>query len=855
MELQDIDLRDLIERETGKRFNRDGYINCPFHADKTPSLSVKFHADKNKDKFKCFGGCDSSGDAIDFIMQLRGLDYVKAREYLGIPLEKTEKEKLEEKVRRYIDWELTKFREGQELAGLFTFVTAKNEIAYFKAKFKKPDGEKCISYYSLKGDEIVAKRLSDELPYNYYKALEANKSDKAIVVVEGEKDVNTINSMLRKDGYEAVSFKSVKEIKPFKNSIIYICGDTGKAGEEYKWHAYNALKDGARILKFINLPGLKGMGDNKDVTDWIELGHTKKDLLDAFSRSLDVKSKLELQHGQNGIYKTVIKEKGDTTTEYKKYITNFKLKEAKRITFADEEIEGVKLVLKSPTGQEIERVGPATVFDDMKSFKNFLGTIDLAFQGGIEDLTTFKAWINKYFALESEELHQGIKFLKKNEDIILVTNEGAISKNQIIDTIKADGRNNVELLEVDQVTKEELKEINKYLFKFATPEKTLSIIGTVINNLAMVQNIELRQKLHHLLIVGESGSGKSTILENVIAPLLNYPPKDIRSIGLISPFALIKTLSDGNYPVLFEEFKPSSLDRYKLLKISECFRNLYDRNTVSRGDKSFKSKDFQLSRPMILVGEESYPNAEQALIERSCIVYLAKKEREKKHSEAMDWIRDNEELLKKLGRSLIQTVLELPVEEYKNIRENVQKEINGLNNRVLNTAINIATGIEIFNILCRKLEVKEIKKYMPHIVKNLEIEVLEGGADTSSIVERMLLLYNDMIDDGRATSSDVVKFRNDGIFIRTSEMINQIQEHVLRVGADLVPLKLRDFKKQAQKAGYLVGVSDKPIKINGIKVVRYDTYSLDMLRKLKVYSIVQPELTDVTLEEKGKAPF
>ena len=67
----------------------------------------------------------------------------------------------------------------------------------------------------------------------------------------------------------------------------------------------------------------------------------------------------------------------------------------------------------------------------------------------------------------------------------------------------------------------------------------------------------------------------------------------------------------------------------------------------------------------------------------------------------------------------------------------------------------------------------------------------------------MLILYNDMIADGRAIEfKDVIKDRGDGLFIRTNEMINQIHVFVNEVGsAELVPLKASDFKKQAKKAG------------------------------------------------------
>ena len=166
-------------------------------------------------------------------------------------------------------------------------------------------------------------------------------------------------------------------------------------------------------------------------------------------------------------------------------------------------------------------------------------------------------------------------------------------------------------------------ELKKHLFKFAAADKSISIIGTIVNDLCVYQNMCNKETLHHLLIVGESGSGKSIILKNVVAAILNYPRNDIKSIGLITPFALIKELSNGNYPVLFDEFKPSMMDKYKTQKISDTLRNLYDRQVVARSDKSFSTTNFQLRRPIIIAGEESYPNKEKALINRSAIVVLS----------------------------------------------------------------------------------------------------------------------------------------------------------------------------------------------------------------------------------------
>ena len=859
MELSDIDLKALIEKETNEKFNKQGCIKCPFHAEKTPSLRVKFFPDKNKEQYHCFG-CEAHGDAIDFITNYKGLNFNEAREYLGFEVKKTEKELQEEKVKGYIDWELDHFRKGQQFLGIFRYVDKDNNIAYFKGKFKKEDGKKEHFYYHIENNKVIATRGRNEVPYNLYNVIQGIKDNKTIIFVEGEKDANNLNSLLRNENYVVTSIKGIKDEKDLeiiqeKGMNVFVIGDTGKAGEIYKWRIHQYFYRFAKVFKFINLPYLKELGDNKDVTDWLEYGYEKKDLLKAFKRSLDIKSKYELQQDWKGVYKTLLKEKDEETIETRKDLTDFKIIEATRINFIDEETEGIKIILKSTTDEKVEKVGQSTVFDDPKSFKNFLGSIDLAFKGKVDDLTDLKSWINKYFAIENDEIYAGVKFIEKDGQTIFVENNGSLLPGGRFTTrIKADKRNNADVIDKERINRDELKEVKKHLFKFSGPEKSISIIGTIINNLAVYQAKELKVKLHHLLIVGESGSGKSTILENVVATILNYPKKDIRSIGLISSFALIKSMSDGNYPILFDEFKPSALDKYKVLNLSETLRNSYDRATISKGNKSLKTKDFQLNRPLIVAGEESYPNQEKALIERSCIVYLSKREREEKNTTAMKWLIENEDILNKLGRSLIETILEISIEEYKQLREEAEKNIEGLENRVLNTAVNICTGIKILNKLFKANGLKELKDYEKFVIDNLNVEVLEGSKETSSVVERMLILYNEMIEDGRALEVDnVVVSRGDGIFIKTSEMINQINIHVNQVNADLIPLKLKDFKKQAKKSGYLIGMSDKAICINK-KTIRFDTYDKELMQKLGLNLIAPPDFVEVE-EENKLIPF
>ena len=246
-ELHDIDLKQLIEDETGNRFNRQGHICCPFHTEKSGSLAIKFFPDTNKQKFKCFG-CGENGDAIDFISKLKGIGYKEAREYLGMENTKSSKEVEFEKVKGFCIWqtEKTDNKKGYVLKGLFPFVNNNNDVIYYKAKFLAPNGKKYSSYYHLEGDKVVNNRNNlEEVPYNLYNALDGLDKDKVLIVVEGEKDANKVNAELKGNNYVATSLKGVKNFEPIlrMGMRVYVIKDTGEAGEQYGNKVYEELID------------------------------------------------------------------------------------------------------------------------------------------------------------------------------------------------------------------------------------------------------------------------------------------------------------------------------------------------------------------------------------------------------------------------------------------------------------------------------------------------------------------------------------------------------------------------------------------------------------------------------------
>lgn len=60
----------------GLKVNRKGFMCCPFHKEKTPSMKIY---DKT---FHCFG-CNESGDVFTFVQKYQGCDFKEAFEILG----------------------------------------------------------------------------------------------------------------------------------------------------------------------------------------------------------------------------------------------------------------------------------------------------------------------------------------------------------------------------------------------------------------------------------------------------------------------------------------------------------------------------------------------------------------------------------------------------------------------------------------------------------------------------------------------------------------------------------------------------------------------------------------------------
>ena len=89
--------------------------------------------------------------------------------------------------------------------------------------------------------------------------------------------------------------------------------------------------------------------------------------------------------------------------------------------------------------------------------------MDLTFKGKIDVLTDLKIWINKYWALEIDEIHNGNTFIKRNDEFIFISNQGALDKEGNIKlSIKSQDKL-INLEGLEDINTDELREVKNQL--------------------------------------------------------------------------------------------------------------------------------------------------------------------------------------------------------------------------------------------------------------------------------------------------------------------------------------------------------------------------------------------------------
>ena len=367
------------------------------------------------------------------------------------------------------------------------------------------------------------------------------------------------------------------------------------------------------------------------------------------------------------------------------------------------------------------------------------------------------------------------------------------------------------LLEFAPITMEELKIISKALFSFNELPVTATMLGFV-GSCYLRQPLKVTgNKQGSLIIVGEAGGGKSTSVEQVIQPV--FACGDAVSSSEITEATLRHAASSTNtVPLIIEEYKPARLNRNINDAICNSIRSSYDGHISQRGNGSRKVTERPLLAPIIIVGEAA--PSEPAVRERSLQVLFAKNnlDQHPEYAANMAVLRKHQQLLSKLGRSLLHEAMNFDIAELKAahtfLMANVPEAVGRWPERIRTNYVNAILGLELLDRVCVRLGSSletMIGRTEQELEEALETGIreylLDGKNHSLSVVEEALIV---MFSRMRLLEVKDYKYLNAGseIALNVTGVYDRYTKYVRQNKIGSETLLLDQFVQQLKKQSY-----------------------------------------------------
>lgn len=594
---------------------------CPFHTEKTGSFSLK--EINGKGYYKCFG-CSHSGDAINFVQEKEGCDFVtalkKVCEINGRTLELEDNNtnatntKSLERIKNILKDEVMydKDHKPYYFENVYFYKDKDGSIVNAKVKYRASDNSKTFRCkgISLKDNSyIFTQDTQIQVIYNLPLVSSAIKEQKEVFLVEGEKDCDTLVAL----GYTATCFPSngnyKKYIDTFKGATIIAITDNDEAGENHLIEWIEFLEEVVKNFYVINLPNIDKVGNKADITDWFNAGHTVEEF-----KTVILSSKFLPRNKNNISYKHIFNTYYYTPTLDKTLEITLEEKDGKPSYKSQVVYNGVIRIDSSVTDIDTreqflilysETFGYKGTLQMTKSElltkNNYADILNLndAFFVPAKDVKIVREYLTDYYTIQrkkgflvSKELTQQIGWVK--DEFIYPNTEMPIS-NKIF--YNKDGKFNKIFN-----TKGTLEEyINNVLLPVMNTDIGVITISGVLASF-LLEPLDLHESFV-IDIFGKNSRGK-TILLQALASMFAYPSKYVLEWNSTSNAVISNASEFKNFPLLLDDTKKCPKKEY----ISEVIYALTGGKEKARSQidgsarelKTFKNVTFSTGETSIL---------------------------------------------------------------------------------------------------------------------------------------------------------------------------------------------------------------------------------------------------------------
>ncbi|KUG30024.1 hypothetical protein ASZ90_000090 [hydrocarbon metagenome] len=249
--------------EIGKELNAP----CPFHDDS----GRHFYVNAETGFYKC-QRCNVQGDVFTFFQERHGVDFKTAlarlAEQAGLSNGNGQKKKPKDDHARATVDNIRQLYHYKNEDGEYLFSTVRFEEAGKKKTFRQWRCDENSQNYIQNIDGV---RL---VPYNLPDVLKGNE----IFLVEGEKDVESLRVIGLCGSCNAMGAGKWKDEYNihFQGKHVVILSDNDQPGRDHAAMVVEALYGVAASVKLVELPGLPEKGD---ISDWLNQGGTRDELL------------------------------------------------------------------------------------------------------------------------------------------------------------------------------------------------------------------------------------------------------------------------------------------------------------------------------------------------------------------------------------------------------------------------------------------------------------------------------------------------------------------------------------------------------------------------------------------------